>query len=122
MAQRVLLGLRGHVISHGDQRGVGRSTTILSILFSPLHGGALVLILALDLTFALASIGAWWERRSLKALDKVLWSQAIRAETLVTATCVLVQPEPCVCRRSMQSVRQVKTRRGCDLLCRTWHL
>jgi len=54
----VLLGLRAQVIGHGDRRGVSQSTAILSILFSPLRGGALVLILALGLTFAVASIGA----------------------------------------------------------------
>ena len=57
VARRVLLGLRAHVISRGVQRGVGRSAAILSVLFSPLRGGALVLILALGLTFAVASVG-----------------------------------------------------------------
>ena len=33
VAQRVLLGLRARVISHGDQRRVGLSATILSVLF-----------------------------------------------------------------------------------------
>ena len=47
VARRVLLGLLAHVISHGDQRGVGRSAAIFSILFPPLCGGALVLILVL---------------------------------------------------------------------------
>ena len=36
VAQKVLLGLLAHVISHGNQRGVGRSTAIFSILF-PLY-------------------------------------------------------------------------------------
>ena len=58
VARRVLLGLSAHVIHRGDQRGVGRSVAILSVLFPPLHGGALVLILALGLTFAVASVGA----------------------------------------------------------------
>ena len=58
VAQRVLLGLRARVISHGVQRGVGRSAAILSVLFPPLRGGALVLILALGLAFASASVGA----------------------------------------------------------------
>ena len=70
MAQRVLLGLRARVISHGDQHGVGWSATILSILFPPLRGGALVLILVLGLAFASASVGARRERRSLNASDK----------------------------------------------------
>ena len=33
VARRVLLGLRARMISHGDQRRVGRSAVILSILF-----------------------------------------------------------------------------------------
>ena len=57
VAGRALLGLRARMISRGDQRGVGRSAMILFVLFFPLHGGALILILALGLTFALASIG-----------------------------------------------------------------
>ena len=36
VAQRVLLGLLAHVISCGDQRGVGRSAVIFSVLF-PLY-------------------------------------------------------------------------------------
>ena len=72
VARRVLLGLRAHVISHDDQRGVGRSAVILSVLFSPLHGGALILILVLGLAFALASIGVRCERRLLEVLDKGL--------------------------------------------------
>ena len=58
VARWVLLGLSAHVICRGDQHGVGRSAAILSVLFSPLCGGALVLILALGLTFVVASIGA----------------------------------------------------------------
>ena len=61
VAWRVLLGLSARVIRRGDQRRVGQSATILSILFSPLCGGALVLILALGLTFAAASVEEWWE-------------------------------------------------------------
>ena len=67
---RVLLGLRARMISHGVQRGVGRLAVILFVLFPPLRGGALVLILALGLTFAPASVGARWERRLLEVLDK----------------------------------------------------
>ena len=55
----VLLGLRAQVIGRSDRRGVSRSAAILSVLFSPLCGGALVLILALGLTFAVAFVGAW---------------------------------------------------------------
>ena len=116
VAQRVLLGLLAHVISHGDQRGVGWSAAIFSVLFPLLSGGALILILALGLAFASAFIGAQWKRRSLEALDKVPWSRAIRAETPVAAACVLVRPEPRVCTRSVRSIRQVKTTCGCDLL------
>ena len=58
VAQKVLLGMLVRVISRGDQRGVGRSTAIFSVLFPLLCGGALVLILALGLAFALASVGA----------------------------------------------------------------
>ena len=61
VVQWVLLGLRAHVISRGDRRGVGWSAVILSILFSPLCGGALILIIALGLTFAAASVEEWWE-------------------------------------------------------------
>ena len=100
VARGVLLGLRARMISHGDQYGVGRSAAILSV-FSPLCGGALILILALGLTFAPASIGAWQERRSLEVLDKGPWSRAIRAGTPVTAACVSVWPEPRVYRRSV---------------------
>ena len=56
VARRVLLGLRAHVIGRGDRRGVGQSAVILSVLFSPLCGGALVLILALGLALVLSSI------------------------------------------------------------------
>ena len=50
------LGLLAHMISRGDQRRVGRSTIIFLILFAPLHGGALVLILVLGLAFVPASV------------------------------------------------------------------
>ena len=52
VVQKALLGLLVCVISRGDQRGVGRSATIFSVLFAPLCGGALVLILTFDLAFA----------------------------------------------------------------------
>ena len=121
MARRVLLGLRARVISHGDQRRVGRSAAILSVLFPPLCGGALVLILALGLAFALASIGALREQRSLDALDKDPWSRAIRAGTPIAAPSVSVRPEPLVYRRLVRS-GQVKTMRRCGLLCLAWRL
>ena len=50
-----LLGLLACAISHGDQRGVGQSAPILLVLFAPLHGGALSLVLVLGLTLVLAS-------------------------------------------------------------------
>ena len=75
VARRVLLGLLAHVISRGDQRGVDRSAVIFSVLlFAPLRGGAIVLIITLGLAFALAFVGALRERRSLDASDKGSWS------------------------------------------------
>ena len=71
VARKVLLGLSARVICRGGQRGVGWSVAILSVLLSPLCGGALVLILALSLTFVAASVEARWERRLLEVLDKV---------------------------------------------------
>jgi len=76
VGRKVLLGLFARVISRGDQCGVGRSADLLCS-FSPLCGGALILILALGLAFASASVGALRERRSLYALVKGLWSRAI---------------------------------------------
>ena len=119
VARRVLLGLCARMISYGDQRGVGRSVVILSVLFPPLRGGALVLILALGLALAPASVGARRGRRLLEVLDKGPRSRAIRAGTPVAAACVSVWPKPRVYRQSVRSVRQVKTRRGCDHLCCT---
>ena len=105
MARRVLLGLRARVISRGDQREVGWSAAILSVLFFPLRGGALILTLALGLTFATPSIEARWERRLLEVLDEGPRSRAIRAGTPVATACVLVRSEPRVYRRSVQSGR-----------------
>ena len=118
VVRKTLLGLLAHEISRGDQRGVGRSVAIFSVLFAPLRGGALVLILALDLALAPASVGARWGRRLLEVLDKGLRSRAIRAGTPIAAACVLVWSEPRVYRRSVRSGRQVKTRSQCGLLCR----
>ena len=73
VVQRVLLGLRARVIVRGDRRGVGRSAVILSILFSPLHGGALILILVLGLTFVAVPVEAQRKRRLLGVLDKGPW-------------------------------------------------
>ena len=71
------------MISRGDQRRVGRSAMIFSVLFPPPRGGALILILALGLAFASASIEALWEQHSLDASGKGPWSRAIWARTLV---------------------------------------
>ena len=105
VARKVLLGMLARVISRGDQRGVGRLAAIFSVLFPPLCGGALVLILALGLAFASAFVEALWERRSLDASDKGPWSRAIRAGTPVAddATSVLVCTEPFVYRWSVWS-------------------
>ena len=73
VAGGALLGRRAHMISRGDQRGVGRLAVILSILFSPLSGGALVLILVLGISFAVASVEARWERRLLEVLGEGWW-------------------------------------------------
>ena len=64
VVRKTLLGLFAREISRGDQRGVGRSAVIFYVLFSPLRGGALILILALGLAFASASVGARWDERS----------------------------------------------------------
>ena len=56
VVRQALLGLLARVISRGDQRGVGRSTPIVLVLFAPLCGGALILILVLGLALILASV------------------------------------------------------------------
>jgi len=118
VARRVLLGLHARVIGHGDRREVSRLAVIIYVLFLPLRGGALVLILVPGLTFVVAPVEAWHKRRLLGVLDKGPWFQTIRAGIPVDATRVLVQPEPRVDRRSVRSGRQVKTRSGCGFLCR----
>ena len=50
-----LLGLLACTIGHDDQSKVGRSASILLVLFVPLHGGALILVLTLGLALVLAS-------------------------------------------------------------------
>ena len=67
------MGLCARMIGRGDQCEVSRSAVILSVLLSPLCGGALVLILALGLTFVVALVEAWQKRRLLGVLDKGLW-------------------------------------------------
>jgi len=56
LVRLALLGLLARAINHGDQRGVGQPVPILLILFAPLCGGALVLILTLGLALVQASI------------------------------------------------------------------
>ena len=51
-----LLGLLAYMIDRSDQSRVGWSAPILLVLFAPLHGGALVLILVLGLALVLASV------------------------------------------------------------------
>ena len=58
VSRSVLLGLHARVIGRGDRRGVGRSAAILYVLFPHLRGGALVLILAFGLSFAVAPVEA----------------------------------------------------------------
>ena len=50
-----LLRLLARTIGCDDQSGVGRSALIHLVLFAPLPGGALVLVLALGLALVLAS-------------------------------------------------------------------
>ena len=50
-----LLGLLARAISHGDQRDVVQSASIIFVLLAPLCGGALVLVLTLGLAIVLAS-------------------------------------------------------------------
>jgi len=83
VVREALLWLLARVISRGDQCGVGRSTMIFLVVFAPLHGGALILILALGLAFVPGSIEALWERRSLDASGKGPWSRAIQVRTPV---------------------------------------
>ena len=55
VAGLALLGLLARVIGRSDQRRVGQSALILLVLFAPLHGGALVLVLMLGLALVPAS-------------------------------------------------------------------
>ena len=65
VVRRVMLGLSARIICRGGQRGVGWLAEILSILFSPLRGGALILILASGLTFVVAPIAGGVGQRSM---------------------------------------------------------
>ena len=53
MVRLALLGLLARMIGRGDQSGVRRSVPILLVLFVPLRGGALALVLALGLALVL---------------------------------------------------------------------
>ena len=55
VVRQALLGLLARMIGRGDQRGVGWSAPILLVLFTPLRGGALVLVLTLGLALVPAS-------------------------------------------------------------------
>ena len=50
-----LLGLLTSTIGRGDQNRVGQSALILLVLFAPLRGGALILVLVLGLALVPAS-------------------------------------------------------------------
>ena len=71
--------------------------------FSPLSGGALVLILALGLSFAMASVEAQWEQRLLEVLGEGWWPWAVRAGTPVDATRASVQSKACIDGQSARS-------------------
>ena len=64
VVRKALLGLLARVISRSDQCEVGLSVMIFLVLFAPLRGGALVLILALGLAF----VSAFVEDRSNRLL------------------------------------------------------
>ena len=55
MVGLALLGLLARMIGCDDQSGVGRSVLILLVLFAPLRGGVLVLVLTLSLALVPAS-------------------------------------------------------------------
>ena len=50
-----LQGLPARTIGHGDQSRVDRSVLVLLVLFAPLCGGALILVLTLGLALVLTS-------------------------------------------------------------------
>ena len=62
VVRQALLGLLAHMISCGDQHGVGQSTLILYVLLAPLHGGALILVLALSLALFSAFVEDYFDR------------------------------------------------------------
>ena len=72
VVRQALLGLLAHVISCGDQRRVGRSALILLVLFAPLHGGDLIVVLMLGLALVLAPV----EDRS----DRLLTGGVVRSD------------------------------------------
>ena len=56
VVRSALLGLLARAISCSDQCGVGHLAPILLVLPTPLHGGALILVLALGLALVSASV------------------------------------------------------------------
>ena len=74
VSRRVLLGLSARIIRCGDRARSWPVGGDSFCSFSPLHGGALVLILALGLAFALASVGVRRGWRLLEVLYKGPWS------------------------------------------------
>jgi hypothetical protein len=68
VVRQALLGLLARAISCSDQHGVGRSTPILFVLLAPLHGGALIFVLALGHAFVLASIEDCSDRLLVKGV------------------------------------------------------
>ena len=70
VVRQALLGLLARVISCGDQRGVGRLASILFVLFAPLCGGALVLILVVGLALVLASTKDHSDRLLAGGMDR----------------------------------------------------
>ena len=56
MVGQALLGLLAHAISRGNLHRVDQSAPILLVLFTPLYGGALILVLALGLAFVPDSV------------------------------------------------------------------
>ena len=67
MVGLALLGLLARAIGHSDQSGVGRSALIILVIFAPLCGGALVLVLALGLALVLGSTKDRSDRSSPEA-------------------------------------------------------
>ena len=56
VVRQALLGLFAHAIGYGDQCGVVRPAPFHFVLLAPLHGGALILVLAFGFAFVPASV------------------------------------------------------------------